>query len=234
MTMPESLSEAPERSVIELPHPTRPNWHWRIIQVILQMFFAIWLRYRARGLENIPESGGGLMLVNHQSFLDPLLVGLPLTRPVSFLARENLFRVPITGYVLRNTYVMPISRDAASTASIRGAIARIRHGFLVGIFPEGTRGLTHEVGEFKPGFIALIRRGKAPVYPVGIAGSRDALPRHALFLRPRPVRVVFGEPIPFETLEPLLKPGREEELVSLARARVAACQQQAEDWLRGR
>lgn len=213
-----------------LPHPTRRNWVWLTIQFILRLVFTFWLRYQCRGLRNVPRAGGGLVLVNHQSFLDPLLVGLPLQRPVSFLARDSLFPVPFVGWVLRSTYVMPINRDAASTASIRHALKRMEHGFLVGIFPEGTRSATGEVNDFKPGFVSLIRRANLPIYPVGIAGAHEAMPRGGLRLLPRTVRVVFGAPLPREQLLKLCEKGQETALVEFARKAVIDCQQEAERW----
>lgn len=213
-----------------LPHPTNRNIVWLAIQFTLRLVFLLWLRYQCRGLHNVPRSGGGLVLVNHQSFLDPLLVGLPLQRPVSYLARDTLFPIPLVGWVLRKTYVMPINRDAASTASIREALQRMQHGFLVGIFPEGTRCIDGEVGEFKPGFVSLIRRLNLPVYPVGVAGAHEAMPRGGLRLLPRPVRVVFGKPLTREDLDHLCVKGQEDALVEFARSAVVACQQEAEEW----
>lgn len=213
-----------------LPHPTNRNAHWSAIQFVLRLVFTFWLRYQCRGLKNISRNGGGLVLVNHQSFLDPLLVGLPLQRPVSYLARDSLFPVPFVGWVLRNTYVMPISREAASTASIRNALNRMHHGFLVGVFPEGTRSRDGSVQDFKPGFISLIRRAKVPVYPVGIAGAHEAMPRDRLRFLPRTVRIVFGQPLDADTVKELSKKGREVELVSYAHQAVAACHAEAEEW----
>ncbi|MBM81890.1 MAG: 1-acyl-sn-glycerol-3-phosphate acyltransferase [Planctomycetaceae bacterium] len=224
------MAEKVEKDSKTLPHPTRRNWHWLTIQFMLRLIFTFWLRYRARGIEKVPEDGGALFLINHQSFLDPLLVGLPLQRPVSYLARDTLFPVPVIGWVLRNTYVMPINRDAASTASIREAVRRMAHGFLVGIFPEGTRTTNGSVGEFKPGFVALIRRAKVPVYPIGIAGAHEAYPRKKLLLRPRKVYVVFGDPFTDEEIAALSKKGQEENLVEEARKRIVACQEEAEAW----
>lgn len=209
------------------------NVAWSVIQVFCRCVFTTWLRYRARGVGNWPRFGGGLVLSNHQSFLDPLLIGLPLQRPVSFLARENLFRVPGIGWILRNTYVMPINRDSASTASVREMVSRIQSGYLVGIFPEGTRSDGTSVGTFKPGFTAVLRRAQRPVYPVGIAGAHRALGRGSWFLKPARVCVVFGEPIPFEALLPLTERGRESELLEFIRTRVIRLQTEAENWLRG-
>jgi len=201
--------------------------------VAVRIVFAVWLGYRARGADKISPAEGGLLLINHQSFLDPLLAGLPLNRPVSYLARDSLFRVPVLGWLLRNTYVLPINRQAAGSTSIRAAIKKMRQGYLVGIFPEGTRSSDGTLMRFRPGFIALIRRADVPVYPVGIAGASAALPRHARFLRPARVRVVFGDPLPPEELVQLCERGQEEKLVAAAEERVAACQRQAERW-RGR
>ncbi|MDB5386034.1 MAG: phospholipid/glycerol acyltransferase [Planctomycetaceae bacterium] len=213
-----------------LESPTRRNWTWFTFQITLQVVFTFWLRFRARGIEKIPAHGGGLILSNHQSFLDPLLIGMPLTRPVSFLARDSLFRVPIIGWILRNTYVKPISREKASTASIRETVQRMEHGFLCGLFPEGTRSATGQVGEFKPGFVALLRRTSLPVYPVGVAGANLALGRKSFLLKPFRVCVVFGNPIQPEEIAPLKERGREEELVAFVRDRVLACQMEADAW----
>ncbi len=210
-----------------LSSPIRRNRVWFSVQVILRLVFTFWLRYRARGIEKIPKIGGGLLLINHQSYLDPLLIGLPLDRPVSYLARETLFPVPFVGWLLRSTYVMPINREAASPTSIKEAVRRLKHGFLVGVFPEGTRTRDGSVGQFKPGFIALIRRAKLPVYPVGIAGANEAFPRGKWLLRPRKVRVVFGDPFNSAEIEELSKRGQEEKLVALCRSRVIQCYQEA-------
>ena len=209
------------------------NLVWRTFQLLLQNVFGFWLGYRARGYQQLDEAGGGLVLANHQSFLDPLLVGLPLRRPISFLARDSLFRIPVVGWILRNTYVMPINREAASTASLRETIRRMQHGYLVGVFPEGTRTETGEVGELKPGFVALVRRAKLPVYPVGIAGGFQALGRKSWFLKPARVRVVVGEPITVEQLEQFASRDQDRALIDFVRSRIVACYEEAEDWRLG-
>lgn len=213
----------------KLPNPLARNFHWRMGQLLASNIFALWLRMRTRGFEHLPQNGGALLLINHQSYLDPLLVGMPLRRPVSYLARDSLFRVPFVGWVLRNTYVMPINREAASTASLREAIRRLQHGFYVGIFPEGTRTVDGTVGPFKPGFLALLRRADVPVIPVGIAGAYEAMPRGTPFLWPGKVRIVFGEPLSREKLAAFPK-SDEAGLLEYVRGKVIACQQDATKW----
>lgn len=222
------MSEIREAERPPLPG-LRRNTLWWSIQFFVQNLCAFWLQYRVRGLERIPDRGA-LLLVNHQSFIDPLLVGVGLRRPVSFVARENLFRIPALGWILRNTYVMPIRRDAAGSETLRESIRRIEDGYLVGIFPEGTRTEDGTLGDLKPGFIALVRRAECPVIPVGIAGAFEALPRGAKWLRRSPVRVVFGEPIGAEELQTLKQRGRETALVTLMTDRMRACVEQAAAW----
>ncbi|HTI49853.1 MAG TPA: lysophospholipid acyltransferase family protein [Planctomycetaceae bacterium] len=214
-----------------LGSPLRRNQVWFISQVIVGIAFAVWLRFKARGVERLPPEGGGLLLSNHQSFLDPLLVGLPIRRPISFLARDTLFKVPFVGWMLRHTYVLPLNRDGGSSGAIRETLRRMEQGFLVGVFPEGTRSADGALGTFKPGFAALVRRTDLPIFPVGVAGANRALGRGAWFIKPYPVCVVYGEPIPREEIVRLSERGREQELVEAVRQRIARCQQEAEAWL---
>lgn len=203
---------------------------WASLQVIIQNIFLFWLGYRAVGYQKLQSIDGALILANHQSFLDPLLIGVPLRRPISFLARDSLFVVPVIGWILKNTHVMPINQQAAGTASIRDLILRLQHGWLVGIFPEGTRSSSGAIGELKPGFTAVVRRAKKPVIPVGISGAYQALPMGSWFLKPARVRVVFGEPISVEELEQHSGRGQEEALMELVKNRISQCFEAAETW----
>ncbi|MGH7129923.1 MAG: lysophospholipid acyltransferase family protein [Planctomycetaceae bacterium] len=213
--------------------PPRPNLLWTWPQYAMQVLFTVGLRYRARGVERVPKTGGGLLLCNHQSSLDPFLVGLPLPRPVSYLARDSLFRLPLIGRLMRHNYVIPISRESAATSSVRAAVERLRRGLLVGLFPEGTRSRDGRVGAMKPGFVALVRRGNVPVIPVGIAGAHEVLPRGAWLPRPRTVRVVFGPAFLPSEIERLTERGREEEFVALVRERIEKCRNEADAWRKG-
>ena len=218
--------------VRSLPDPFRRNVVWSVIQIVLRWCFTLLLGYRARGIEHLPDAGGALLVVNHQSNFDPLFVGLPLQRPVSYMARSTLFPIPFIGWVLRNTYVVPIDREAARAGAIRDLVARLEHGFLVGIFPEGTRTHDGALGEFKPGFIALVRRSKLPIVAVGIAGAFEAYPRGHL-PRPGRVRLVFGIPWQPDEYAEYCERGREAELVAAMRQRVQDCVDEATAWRDG-
>lgn len=212
--------------------PRARNWLWWSVQLLMQNLFTFWLRYRVLGTGGLPE-GGALLLINHQSSLDPLVTAVALKRPVSYLARHELFDRPGVGWIMRQTFVMPIRRESAGTESIRLSVERLNAGFYVGLFPEGTRSEDGKLHELKPGFLAIVRRAQVPVIPVGIAGARNAYPRGAVFVRPRTVRVVIGEPIPEEVTKELSQKGREQEFLNLIRERMLQCIVTAENWRQG-
>ncbi len=225
------MSKIPKLSLDQpLPDPRHRNLLWISAQTLLQNLFVVWLNYRARGQEQLDRVSGALLLINHQSHLDPLLVGLSLRRPISYVARHNLFPVPFVGWVLRRTYVMPLNQQRPGTVLIRECVRRLNHGFLVGIFPEGSRTRDGNVAPLKPGFTTILRRTEVPVFPVGVAGGFQVFPRGSKFIKPGVVRVVYGKPFTSQELKPLLARDREPELLDLVRRRIIECYQEAEHW----
>ena len=205
----------------------RRNLLWRTLQPPVALWCRIWLRLRVQGLEHLDPRRGGMFLINHQSYLDPVLVAVLMNRPICYLARDSLFRIPVLGWFLRRTQVIPISRESVRAGSIREALERLEQGYLVGIFPEGTRSSGDTVKTFRPGFLALVRRTGQPVYPVAIAGADRVLPRGAWFIRPRPVRIVYGPALTVDELQLLNSSGDDRVLAELARGKVAVCHAQA-------
>jgi 1-acyl-sn-glycerol-3-phosphate acyltransferase len=205
----------------------KPNWIWRMLHPPVWLFCRLWFRIRADGVQHLDHTRGGLLLINHQSFLDPILAAVLLSRPVSYLARDSLFKVPCLGWLLRRTHVIPISRESVRGGSIRTGVERLEEGFLVGIFPEGTRSSLDSVNAFRPGFLALVRRTDQPIYPVAIAGANRAFPRGAWFIRPRRIQIVYGPPFSAEECEQLRQGTDDKALAEMARQKVVACHQQA-------
>lgn len=223
-----------ENEARPLPSPTRRKLLWWTLQTLFQVSFAVLFRYRARGLHHVPTNGPALLLVNHQSMLDPILLGLPLERPVSMVARKNLYAIPVLGWVLRQLYGLEIDRDSPGTGVIREMVRRLEHGFLVAIFPEGTRSSGTVLGPVKPGFVSILRRADVPVIPVGIAGADRALPRGAWYVRPVRIRVSFGPRMSADVLKALSARGRETELLDVVRAAIQTEVNAADAWRRGR
>ena len=167
------------------------------------MVFGIFFRVRAYGINNVPESGGALVLSNHQSYIDPMLIGAPVRRHLTYMARDTLFRNPIFAELMRLVSAFPVRRGKPDKDSIRRAVRYLETGEVVVMFPEGTRSLDGRVQRFKGGFRVLVRRAPAPVVPAAVDGPYRAWPRSRLLPRPRPIRVMYGVPIGPEEFEGL-------------------------------
>src|SRR5262249_30063364 len=92
------------------------------------------------------------------------------------------------------------------------------------------RSETSEIGRFKPGFAAILRRGNRPLFPVGVAGAFQAMKRKSWFVKPTRVRVVFGKPLSFAEIEAFCASNEDDALIDLVRSRVVACYEAAEHW----
>ena len=157
------------------------------------------VKVRVHGLENFPEasSSGGPSLVcpNHQSNLDPMLLGVVCPFPVNYLAKKSLFKFPPLRWFLTWNDSIPIDRSA-SLAGIKETLKRLKRGESILIFPEGARSRTGELQPVKQGFCAIARRARCPIIPVALDGSHAAWPP-GKWPRFGNVHVVVGQPIDF-------------------------------------
>ena len=167
----------------------------RITRLLAFWFFKCFCRLEVKGRDNIPRVGGFILASNHVSFLDPPLVAGACPRQLNFMARDDLFTIPIFGAFIRAAGSFPVRRDSTTIASIKQALRCLQKAEGLLLFPEGGRtfgGLVKRV-ERGIGFIAL--KSQAPVVPVFINGSQRALARNARFIKPAKIRVYFGKPI---------------------------------------
>ncbi len=181
------------------------------------------LRIRYTGYHNMPRSGGGLICANHQSHLDPLLVGLIFGRRLNYLARATLFRIPPFRWLLQSVNAIPIDREGMGLAGLKATLRRLEQGELVLIFPEGTRSRDGKVARLKPGFCALARRGKVPLLPVGVEGAFQAWPRNRMFPAPGVVHLHVGRAISAQQVAKL----NDDELIAEIESRIRACHERA-------
>ncbi len=189
------------------------------LHVTLRLAAAGLFRVRCSGRENEPAEGGGLVLSNHQSLFDPVLVGLTLNRRLNYLARESLFNFGPFGWLINSLDAIPIDREGLGLAGLKETLRRVKRGELVLIFPEGTRSHDGEVSPLKPGFSALAKRARVPLVPVGIDGAYQAWPRDRLLPSLSTIYVHVGEPIPAEEAQA----ADERELVVEVERRIRAC-----------
>jgi 1-acyl-sn-glycerol-3-phosphate acyltransferase len=142
---------------------------------------------RTEGRRNMPAGGPVLVVANHQSYLDPLLVGLAVHRHLCYLARKTLFRKPAFARLIRSFNAVPIDQEGVGKEGIKTILHQLQLKQAVLIFPEGERTDTGAMNEMRPGVHLLIRRAAAPVLPVGIAGAFDAWPRSRRYPIPGPL-----------------------------------------------
>ncbi|MEX2185845.1 MAG: lysophospholipid acyltransferase family protein [Pirellulales bacterium] len=152
-------------------------------------------RVRCYGREFVPDSGGGLVMSNHQSNMDPVLVGLAAKRRLNYLARETLFGFAPFRWLIQSLDAIAIDREGLGLSGLKETLRRLKRGELVLMFPEGTRTRDGEFAPLKPGFCALARRANVPLVPVAVAGAFEAWPRSRMLPRPSAVRVQFGPPL---------------------------------------
>ncbi|HVT89310.1 MAG TPA: lysophospholipid acyltransferase family protein [Tepidisphaeraceae bacterium] len=176
---------------------------WRIVQVPSRIFFTLFSDLKVYGAENIPREGGALLLSSHQSFFDPVLIGVKLKRPVSYMAKTDLFEDNrFFTWLIRSLHAFPIRRGTADVAALKQAISRLQEGNLLTVFPEGTRTRTGQIGKILPGVIVVIRRAGVPVIPVVIDGAFESWPRWRKLPKPFRIRIAYGPPMNFDGLNP--------------------------------
>jgi len=182
------------------------------VRVVGKLLFNL----KLRGIDRFPKSGGALVCSNHQSYLDPLLLGGLCNRRMNYLARENLFNKGLFGWLIRFYDAIPVRRDGMSISGLKETLKRLKRGELVVIFPEGTRTEDGKIATLKSGFCMLARKANVPLVPVAINGAFDVWPKGQKM--PGLARVVLeaGDPIPAETVAEL----DDEQLVALVDERI--------------
>ena len=145
--------------------------------VVHSNLFANLFSLRTEGMHNVPQSGPLLVIANHQSFLDPVAIGLAVRRKLIYLARKTLFRNPLFTWLIRSLNAVPIDQEGIGKEGIRTVSEQLRMGKAVLVFPEGERTPHGNMLPLKPGVHLLIKRTLAPILPVGIAGAYDSWPR---------------------------------------------------------
>jgi 1-acyl-sn-glycerol-3-phosphate acyltransferase len=176
-------------------------------------------RLEGRSAERLPARGPVLLVANHSSFLDPPLVGGVAPRPLSFMAKAELFRVPLLGALIARLNARPVRREGGDAGALRTALRILQEGGVLLMFPEGTRGPEGMLREPKPGAGMLAVLSGAPVVPVFIQGSGQAWPRGRRLPRPAKVIVTFGEPLAFGRTG---ADGRKTDYEAVSRAMMAA------------
>jgi len=192
---------------------------YRGLRVVTRLTLVTVFAVRYKGRENIPDQGGGLICANHQSFFDPPLIGSCFNRRLNYLARKTLFRFSPFRWLIEFFDAIPIDREGSGLSGLKETLRRLKRGEFVLIFPEGTRSHDGQVSPLKPGFVAMARRSRVPLLPVGLDGAYDAWPRRVRFPRRARIHVCVGPPLEPEMVASL----SDAQLVAELERRIRAC-----------
>ncbi|MDG2112516.1 MAG: lysophospholipid acyltransferase family protein, partial [Actinomycetota bacterium] len=168
---------------------------FRLIRGSIRVFLFRWFRLRHEGRERLAVEGTVIFAPVHRSNLDGPLIGGLTHRRVRYLGKESLFKPAPAGWVMRSVGSFPVRRGEADLDAMRAAKSLLDQGEAMLVFPEGTRQEGDEIGEVFDGAAFLAAKSKAPVVPVGIAGTDEAMPTGTKFPKRVQVAIVVGEPL---------------------------------------
>lgn len=204
-TTPAPRSTALAAAPSELPPPPPPppptrdpdevTAFWSAARAIVRGLGTVMFDFKAYRLDRVPERGGVLLLGNHQSYLDPPLFTMKLRRPAAFLAKSELFDFAPFGWAIRRLNAFPVRQGSGDVAAMKESIRLLQAGWLLTVFPEGSRTPDGRLKPAQKGAGLMVKRAQVPVVPAVVDGAWDAWPPGGSAIpKFKPVRVLYGEP----------------------------------------
>lgn len=168
-----------------------------LTQRLFAFLFKILYRLSISGRENIPQSGATMLVANHTSFLDPPILAITTKRPVYFMAKEELFKIPVLGTFMNLFSAIPVNREKVSPRVFRTTLKLLAKGEVLGMFPEGRRQRLgyKKLGPLLTGAGYLALKSGSPIIPVGISGTDKVMPKGKHVPRFPKIMVMIGKPI---------------------------------------
>lgn len=197
-----------------------PNLTYRFCRRFLHLTVGTLWGVRVFNRRFEPAAGSALYISNHQSLMDPPLMSMALRRPVNYMARDALFRVPGFGRLIRAVNAFPVRRGSADTGALKEALRRLKAGGQLAVFPEGTRTKDGTIGPFLPGITMLAQRAADWVVPVVIDGAFECWPRTSLLPMPGLITVAYCQPLGRAEVQSMSG----EELLAVVRTRMIEMQ----------
>lgn len=168
---------------------------YEFLRVIFSSMLRLFFRAEISGAENVPGEGGVIIAANHVSNWDPPVLATFVMRQFHFMAKQELFEIPVFGGAIRKLHAFPVKRGAADRAAIKQAIRILQEGACLGLFPEGTRSKDGELGKPEPGIALIALKAGVPVVPAAIIGTEKIFSRGEFFPK---VKIVYGKPLRME------------------------------------
>ena len=167
---------------------------YQILSFTFCAFFKLLFRAEILGRENLPAEGAVILAANHMSNWDPPLVAAFLARPVSYMAKLELFQIPVFGRAITACHAFPVKRGASDRGAIKAAVQVLKQGKCLGLFPEGTRSRDGKMHKAEAGVGLIASMTNAPVVPAAVVGTDHIFANGGYFPK---VRVIYGEPMHF-------------------------------------
>jgi 1-acyl-sn-glycerol-3-phosphate acyltransferase len=161
---------------------------WSVVSPVLHVYF----RGRIYGAENVPQLGPLVLVSNHASDFDPVLVSNCVRRPVAYMAKQELFEVPVLSTLIRWYGAYPVNRGAADRSAIRAALKSLEAGWATGVFLQGTRTPDGRITDPKPGAALIAQKAQAPLLPICMWGTEKIVSKGQYFPKSTPVTVRIG------------------------------------------
>ena len=159
---------------------------YTFVKNVVKLYMKIRYKINVVSEDNIPKEGPVIIASMHKSELDPPLVAVTIRRELAFFAKEELFKIPILGFVISKLNAFPVSRGKSDRAALKKSVEVLEEGNMLLIFPEGTRSKTDELGDFQEGASFIAMKSKAQIVPTAITGKYN---------RKEGVTITYGKPI---------------------------------------
>jgi 1-acyl-sn-glycerol-3-phosphate acyltransferase len=164
---------------------------WSVVSPMLGLYF----RGRVYGANQVPKQGPLIVVANHASDFDPPLMSAAVRRPVSYMAKEELFQVPVLSQAIRLYGAYPVKRGSADRSAIRAALQQLDQGWAIGVFLQGTRTADGRIPDPKIGAALIAAKAQVPLLPVSLWGTHRVLKKGSPLPRPIPLTIRIGAPI---------------------------------------
>jgi 1-acyl-sn-glycerol-3-phosphate acyltransferase len=193
---------APRPAPAPAPDPLHGGWFWHFCRMLARPIATFGFRLRVHGRHHVPLTGGVLLVSNHQSYLDPVMIAMMLYRPMCYLAKSELFgQSRYFAWLIRSLNAFPVKQGAGDVGAVKEMLKRLGEGWMLTMFPEGSRTEDGEIGPIEKGVALVLRRANVPCVPVVIEGSFDAWPKGRKIPHPHPIDVMFGPPLRLQGLK---------------------------------
>lgn len=199
-----AVSTPAARTVVKRPRdaddgpagPPRDSLPFKFVQIFSRIFSTLAFDMKSWGHNHVPPTGGLLLVSNHQSYLDPVLVGIRIPRSLSYMAKSELFHGnPIFAWFIRSMGAFPVRQAGSAAGAIKESVERLQAGHALNIFPEGSRTEDGQMLPIEKGIALVIRKAKVPVVPVAIEGAFEAWPKGKTMFHAHPIRLLYGPPM---------------------------------------